>query len=270
MSTRTLDFNSLLRGANLLVTGGTLLAFQQAHVNDYVDRRTIILAAILSAQTHLVLTVERRRRDPFVVLLAFSMIFYYSLRILTLTIYPFSIVFERYPYDAHDTDYALVFIIVANVFLYAGSFAVGFKGEQRISSASWAATAPGRVVVLLIAAIMFGYLSSGYWTADTIPSALNFLVLFVSPAIIVLMVLAYYFAFRQSLSRKFTIAVATLLVIEMTVHTLVGSRSAIVGFVQTCLYVALALGPISFRRKYLYSGIALLPVFVALLGAISI
>lgn len=267
INSRTIDFNSVLRGANLLVAGATLLAFQQAQSNAYVDQETIVLAVLLGVQTHVALMFERRRRDPFVVLLAFSMIVYYSLRILTLTLYPFSIVFERYPYDAHDSNYALVFIIVANAFLYAGFFAVRFNDNQRARSGTWKATAPGRVVVLLIAAIVFGYLSGGYWTEDTAPAALNFLVIFFNPAITVLMALAYYFAFRQTLSKKFAFAIATLLAMEMTVHTLVGSRSAIVGFVQSCLYVALALGPISFRKKYLYLGIALLPVIVGLLVA---
>ena len=266
MSARTIDLNSLLRVANLLVAVGTLLAFRQAHGNPYVNEATIAVAILLCVQTHLALVLERRRRDPFIFLLAFSMTFYYSLRILTLTVYPYSDVFDRYPFDARDSSYALVFILIANIFLYGGFYLVRFQDNLQVPTAGWRAVAPSRVVVLLIAAICFGYLREGFWTEDTTPRVVGFLAVFFTPDIIVLLALAYYLVFRQSLGRNFALAIALLLVIEMAVHTLLGSRSALVGFIYSCLFVALALwGCIELRRKYVFLGVALLPVLVALL-----
>jgi hypothetical protein len=267
VSSRTIDFNSLLRVANLVVAVGIVLAFREAQANPYVNEGTIALAILLCMQTHLALVLERRRRDPFIFLLAFSMTFYFSLRILTLTLYPHSDVFDRYPYDARDSSYALVFILIANVFLYGGFYLVRFKGSLQVPTGGWRARAPSRVIALLIAAICFGYLREGFWTAeDEVPRVVDFLALFFSPDIIALFSLTYYLVFRQSLGRNFGLAIALLLVLEMAVHTLFGSRSAVVGFIYSCLFVALALwGCIELRRKYVFMGAALLPVLVALL-----
>jgi len=46
-------------------------------------------------------------------LLAFWMIFCYSFRIFTLSVLPFSSVFDRYTFDADDSNYALLYITVA-------------------------------------------------------------------------------------------------------------------------------------------------------------
>jgi hypothetical protein len=266
VSARTIDFNSLLRVANLLVAVGTLLAFRQAQANPYVNEGTIALAMLLCLQTDLALVLERRRRDPFILLLAFSMTFYYSLRILTLTVYPYSDVFGRYPYDARDSSYALVFILIANIFLYGGFYLVRFKGDLHVPTDGWRARAPSRVIALLIAAICFGYLREGLWTEDTVPRIVGFIAVFFTPDIIVLFSLTYYLVFRQTLGRGFALAIALLLLIEMAVHTLLGSRSAIVGFIYSCLFVALALwGCIKLPRKYVFLGVALLPVLIALL-----
>jgi hypothetical protein len=268
MRQRTVDFNSVLKGLNLLVACGTLLVSRELDANPYVNSGTIVLATLLCLQTHVALTLERRRRDPFILLLAFSMIFYYSLRIITLTLYPFSAVFERFPYSPADSNYALFFIFVANVFLYSGFYLVRSETDLTVRLDGWKATSPARVVALLIAAIAFGYLSEGFWTEETIPRALDFLAIFFTPEIIVLLVLAYLLVYRRSLGRGFALTVAILLAVEMTMHTLVGSRSAVVGFIYSCLFVGLALrGSVAVKRKTLVLGVLLLPILVAVLVA---
>lgn len=263
---KSVDLNGIMRGANLLVGASIALVFRQAADNPYVDQTTLLLGLVLCVQTHLALVLERRRRDPFILLLAFSMILYYSLRIVTLTLYPFSEVFDRYPFGARDSSYALVFMLIANIFLYGGFYLVRFKGNLDVPTDGWIARAPSRVIALLIVAICFGYLREGFWTDDTVPRGLEFLTLFLAPDIIVLLSLSYYLVFRQLLGRSFTLVIAVLLIIEMAVHTLLGSRSALVGFIYNCLFVALALwGAIEVRRKYVFLGVALLPVLVGLL-----
>jgi hypothetical protein len=268
MKPQMVDFNSVLRAANVLLLGAILYGATQIWDNPYVNQETIYLGALLCAQTYVALLIERKRRDPFVILLAFSMTIYYSLRILTLSVYPFSVVFQRFGYDAGDSNYALIFILTANVALYGGFYSVRIGDRLRVDSTGWKAVMPGRVVAVLLAAIVFGYLSVGVFDEDALPRIVSVASIFLTPGITVLMVLSYFFVYRQSLSRRFAVSVAILLGIEMAIHTLLGSRSALVGFLQNCLYVALALaGCISFRRKYLMLGLAALPLIVLLLVA---
>ena len=82
---KTLDLNGVLRGANLMVAVAIVLVFSQAEHHAYVDRTTLLLGLLLCAQTQAALWLERRQRDPFVILLALEMIVYYALRLVTLT-----------------------------------------------------------------------------------------------------------------------------------------------------------------------------------------
>jgi hypothetical protein len=263
---KTFDLNGMLGAVNLLVLGLTLYRGLYGEFNEYIDEESILLAVTLSIETQLALLLERKWRDPFVILLAFEMIFYYSLRIFTLTIYPYSEVFDRFSYTADDTNYALIFMIIANLFIYAGLYAVKIRHGRAIDSTNWKATSPGSVVLLIAAAIVFVYFRETYWTEDNIPRALNFLVLFLTPQIVILMTLSYYMLFRNSLSKKFAVSIAVLIVLEIVVHTLFGSRSALVGFVQAVMLVILATsGRLRISRKVFWLGVVSVPFMVVLL-----
>jgi hypothetical protein len=266
MKNKSIDFNIVLTSANLLLAGLFVFACIRTEGNEYINQATMALGIVLCLQTHIALQLERRRRNPFIILLAFSMIFYYSLRLLTLSLYPFSVVFGRYPYDAGDSNYALIFIIVANLFLYAGFHVVRFNADQRINSGRWRAGSPWRVVFLMLAAIVFAYFSGIYWTEDNIPRVFNFLTIFLSQNIVLLMTLSYYLLFKKSLNKKVAVTLAALIVADMIAHTLMGSRGAIVSIIQNYILVTLAIGScVQIRRKYFILGIVLFPVVAALL-----
>jgi hypothetical protein len=268
MMNKTVDFNSLLIGANLLVMGLLFYALAHAEPNRYVNQASILLGIVLCAQTHIALWLERRQRDPFVILLAFTMIFYYSLRIFTLTLYDFSVVFDRFPYDATDSNFALVVILSANVALYFGLYLVKIKCAQAVDAKDWEAASSTSIALLLVAAIFFAYFS-GAAAIDPEAAAsrlISILGMFLAPNIIVLMSLSYFFLFRRTLSRAFAATIATLIALEMIVHTLSGSRSAIAAIVQDGILVGLAMaGFIKVRRKSLLVAVALLPLLVGLL-----
>ena len=261
---KTFDFNTLLTWLNTLIACGIASLWWREQSNEYVDSRTLSLALALCLETYVALRLERVRRDPFILLLAFSNILYYSLRIVTLTIYDYSIVFERYAYDARESNFALVFIIIANLFLYGGLLLARSRKDLRIDAAGRQANSPGAVLLLMVVTFALTYLG-GRWGQDT-PRAVAVLVVLLSPPIMVTMTLVYYFLFRRSLSRVFAAATAVLILLEIVAHTLLGSRSALIGLVQSCILVAMAVsGRILLPRKTVLTGIALLPLGVVLL-----
>ncbi|HTE48064.1 MAG TPA: hypothetical protein VK636_22665 [Gemmatimonadaceae bacterium] len=243
-----------------------MFALVAVPVNEYVDQTTVALGLTLCIQTHIALLLERMRRDPFVILLAFGMIFYFALRIFTLALVPVSLVFGRFGFSAADSNYALVFIIIANACMYGGLIAVRFRRDRGIDSREWRAASPRSVIALMLVTFSLAYFSTGYWTVANLPRALTVLVVLLSPPIVVSMALAYYLLFRASLSRRAALAIGLMLILEIAAHTLWGSRSAIVGFVQTILLVALAVsGSVKLNRGYVVLGIVLLPVAGALM-----
>ena len=265
MSKATIDFNGILKFANLVAAALIVIGWTQTQDNPYIDLNTIWLGLALCAQTHAALSIERRRRDPFVILLTFWMILYFELRIFTLALLPVSAVFGRFEYDVADTNYALVFIIAANLFMYAGFFLARSKRNVSISTEQWVAHAPLRVVAVLLLSLALSYLTGSYFSEGNVPRGLNFLVLYFSPTILLLMAVAYFALFRRSLGPVFALTIVALVGIELIAHTLLGSRGAIVGFLQSCMLVGLAVrGSIKFSRRFVTIGILSLPL-VALL-----
>lgn len=268
MSERSVDLNSILTGINWLVAGLLAYAAWCIPANAYIDQRGDLLGILLCLETHAALWVERRQRDPFVILLAFATIFFYSFRIFTLALYEWSDVFDRFPYDPADSNHALVFIIFANACIYFGLYLAKLNDVRAVDSSHWRARASTRIVLLLIFGIFYAYFSS---TPDNDePSAasrlLGLLSLFLAPNTMILMSLAYFFLFRRTLTRNFSITIALLIALEMVVHTLMGSRSAILVIVQNCMFIGLAIGGrIAFRRKFLGLGILMLPILAVLL-----
>jgi len=263
---RFVDLNSVLMTANLLVAGGIALLFTQVKDSPYIDRTTLTLGLVLCAQTQLALWHEKYRRDALVIFIAGVMIIYYALRLCTLTLYPYSLVFDRYPYTPADSNRALVFILIANLALYAGCYCVKSRVNQTVSAAGWRPTSPGRAIFLLLVAIIVGYATIHYRADEESSSLASLLGFLIEPGTVIMMALTYYLLFRNSLSHTFKVAIAGLLAIEMILHTLAGSRSALVVFIESCAMVVLAInGRIRFRRKTLVLTLALAPVIVALL-----
>jgi hypothetical protein len=132
----------------------------------------------------------------------------------------------------------------------------------------WRPSSPFRAGLLLLVAIGFGFFATAYWTPDNIPRALNFLVLFIAQWIIVLMALSYYILFRRSFSLPAAILLALMVVAEIVLSVLSGSRGAIVMTVQAIMMVILAIGGrIQVRASVVALGVLALPLLVLLAGA---
>jgi hypothetical protein len=266
MRKTTVNVNSLLQAANAVVAGLLVFALFAGAENEYVDHGTLAIALLLCVQTQIALTLERMRRDPFVILFTFSMIFYWSLRVFTLAMIPFSWVFDRFGFGPGDANYALIFIIIANFFLYAGLIVVTFPNQRAIDAADWRAVSPRAVILLMVVVFASAYFSGDYWSGDRMPRALGVARVLLVPDIIAPMTLAYFLLFRKSLSRRTALALVSLLLLEATAHTLWGSRSALVFLTQTFLLVALAVnGSVGIRRRYVLLGVMLLPVIAAVM-----
>jgi hypothetical protein len=270
MKPRVLDFNLLLRLGNAVIAGMLVFAYRDESLptNHLVDSNTVLLGLLLCLQTHVALWFERRHRDPFVLLLATWMIIYYQLRIFTLVTLPFSNVFMRFPYEPSDSNFALLFIIFANLWLYVGLHAVRLGRGVRVPVGDARPKAPVSVIAVLLFSILLTYFGGNFWSEDNVPRALQFLQLFMNPQLIIQLALVYLLLFRRELPPIFAIAIAGLIGAEMVAHTLWGSRSAVMGFAQVLLLTALAVrGVLQIRLRTAFIGLALAPLAVGLMVA---
>ncbi len=260
----TIDFNRLLSLLNGALFLGLVFAYASVGPSEYADGTTVVLGGLLALQTQLALSIERRRRDPFVIVFAWIMITYYLLRFSSLLLVPFSFELQRYAYGPADTNYALVFVLLSNLFLYAGLFAVRTPAPVRVSE-GWTARAPIRAIALTLIAIVFNYGAMKAWL-DGAPRALRFLLIFVRQDIVLLMALVYFVVFRKRLSRQFAVALGVVLVLDIVLHTLAGSRGAVVVVLQNLMYVTLGFaGVIEVRRRTAAVGALLSPLLIGVM-----
>src|ERR1043166_1078748 len=265
----SVDLNTLLAAANVLVGVLTILVSSMATDHPYVDRTTFLFAGALLLQTQAALMLERRRRDPFVLLLAYVIVFFYSLRVVTLTWIPVSTVFYRFSYGTSDTNFGLMFVILANCVVYGALFVVRLRDALAIDVKDWRPAFPTSVTILLAAAVIFNYTSDRFWPEGEGPRIFNFLRLIISPYALVPMSIAFWFLFRKQLSRRHSIAITALILIEVALHLLYGSRSAIPSLFQGYMIVGLVVyGVVRLPRRYTVLAVAALPfVLIAMMYA---
>jgi hypothetical protein len=133
---RQIDISEILKGTSLFLV--LLLAssfFLPTTTNPFVDGLTVCLAIILCLQSYIVIKLNDVKNDPFVVLLAGYSLVLFAFRILSLSVTLNSTTLSRFSYSPSDSNFALFFIIIANLVIYIALFLQPYKKVNLTSSA---------------------------------------------------------------------------------------------------------------------------------------
>lgn len=254
------DFNTILKVVNLTILGllfYTLFVFES---NDYINSWSLFLGIILSLQTHVALYYERKYRDPFVVLLSYYMVFYYSLRILTLVFFPESHVFDRYEYGPDDSNYSLIFIIISNTFLYLGLFSK--KTVEPVIKHINYKTLPSNLIVYFYMFLIF-FIQYFLGNRTDLVAVLKFLF---APNVAIAILLIYYILYKKQISKLLKISIVLFIFWVVFYQMLHGSRYSIVNLFETLFIVLLSIyGFIKLPRQKVYFSAIFSPIIVILL-----
>lgn len=245
MNRVTIGINDALLFSNTIVA--FLLVYGLFHEtlpsHPYIDKNTLYLGLVLTLQTYGALLLERRNNDPFVLLLTCILIFFYELRIFTLLIYPVQDVFERYTYNPVDSNYALLYIILANLFLYAGFYKVKFRVNGEINVKKYKSKPPWIVVIVLIISIILGLLI--YEIPELDKSVIHLVYQnFLTPNIILIILSVYVILFRKSISPIYINIIIISAMFLVLLQTLSFSRSGIITLLENVfiIWVAVLMG----------------------------
>ncbi|NRS90152.1 hypothetical protein HNQ02_003089 [Flavobacterium sp. 7E] len=263
-SLRDIDLNKILKVSNLGILVLLWYSFYKIGESLYVNLNTILLGTVLSLQIGVFLFLEKRKRDPFVILLCLQMVFYFLLRIVTLLNYSFSNVFIRFPFTATNLNYALVFIIIANLAFYFGLTINGLR-KSTLDQAIKAVPVKTHLVVVLI--------GIGYFFAFYQQVGLGFLEgimgmiqsLFVNLGTILFMAIVFLFLFGKRIDQKIKSAVLVGIILMVVIQTLTGSRAAILSVINYIIFAQLALhDSIKVKKIYLLFGAVLVPIMIVI------
>ncbi|KIC63425.1 O-antigen polymerase [Chryseobacterium taiwanense] len=259
---KTVDLNRILKLFNF----GILFLLWYSYLEDgdttYVNFNTVLLGTLLSFQIGVFLYFEKKRRDPFVILLCLQMVFYFLLRIYTLHEYSFSVVFLRYPFFVQDLNYSLFFILIANCVFYLGLSINCLKFQSKNEILNFLPKHRSNILVLLAIGYFFTfYRQIGLGSLAGIIDVLNGT--FLNIATILLMVLVYFFLFRNKLSKSIKLFIILGVLIFVVLQTLIGSRSAILTLLNFLLFSILAIkNYLVVKRKYLSFFLFLAPLMI--------
>lgn len=260
--TKGIDLNKILKVSNL---GILILLWHSYYKNGeslYVNFNTIVLGTVLSLQIGFFLFQERRKRDPFVILLCLQMVFYFLLRIVTLLNYSFSTVFVRFLFTATDLNDALFFIIIANFVFYFGLTINGLKTYSPEQMLKVVPVNTHLVIVLIGIGYFFAfYQQVGLGFLESIMGMVKSL--FVNLGTMLFMAIVFLFMFGKRIKVNIRSAVIGSIVLLVITQTLTGSRSAILSMINYIIFTKLALWDnVKFKRKYLVFGASLLPIMI--------
>jgi hypothetical protein len=156
------DLNTLLQVANASALVAGVYAYRIAGGNDYVDVTTLYAACVLGLSNVVMLRYERRRKDPFIVILVTMTVLFHVVRVATLFAFPWSQLMDEVGTGPHEVTRAMIFIASGNLAMFAG-FAMA---ERRAGAgvhhgpSSRRLPRPSRIVLMLVLSMILGQLVS--------------------------------------------------------------------------------------------------------------
>lgn len=264
-----LRIGDLLQLCNFGVCGLIILAFFSTELKNslYINDISLALTLILCMQTYIALKIENKRPSPFILIIAFVLIFFYELRIFTLLMFPDVNILNRFYYASEDTNFAIIYIIIFNVFLYLGLFSgKKIKLSSQICSFSEKKFRFG-ISFFLVSLIIL--LAEPFYN-PYIPSILGALILSIFSIQNIWMVLTIYCAVNwEIISKKNCYILVFMGFLIIIMQTLGYSRSAILTIFNIIFLILLTINlNIKINFKYLLRLIYLVPILITLLFSI--
>lgn len=265
------DLNSLLKIANIIICAIGIYVYYEMGDNQYVNGYTLLLLCIFGVANVLVLSIEKKKRDPFILLLMVVATVFYMVRIVSMLYDPWSSVYAYLFVAPDDLNHCLVFILLSNASIVLGLRAPRGKiiYKESILTGEHPASLRNILIILLVAFIANSYSSLA---ADFIGRFAGYITnVFLQLALIVLMTFVYFAIDLKKNSRRHIRYVIILVIIGAAFVislALQGSRS---GILMVAIFLLIAFlsvkGMVTLSKKSLLILAMLVPLSAAFFAA---
>lgn len=258
-----MSFNKILRLINFLFLLTSFYLFKVNGENEFIDFNTIILGLLLSLQIHFFLVYEKQKKIPLIIVLCFQLIFYYIMRVNSLTFIPFSVVFKRFTITVKDVNFGLFYIILSNLFIFVGIWLASRKNRlQIVQDRGEEKSNIYKILGFLIPAYLLG--KPNLFGIIALDKLFDFIkMLFFNPSIVLFVVIVFFIHRYNTLTffQRWLFFAAFSGYIVLT--TLSGSRSAALVVVMYILFASLAVSHnLVFKVRHLLLLLIMVPVVV--------
>ena len=230
---------------------------------EYVNQSVVVLASILTAITWFMIIDSRKKNNPLLLFYVLWLLLFVIARVITLTYADFSVCLSRCGATSKDVTVGMVHIICATLAIWIGISQNCKNEEFDHSNVRYNNTYVKRAVTIYWLALVLNIIGgmgipvlSG--VADLIR---NF---FLSIKSIVFVLIIYVLLVWGRLSHKDRVICGITLASYVVFLTLGGSRSGLFSILKMIVYVVLALGYRTVKKKYVYIVIALVPIMLFL------
>jgi len=253
------DLNFMLVVGNILICAVGLYLFYKIGGNRYVDTSTVILLCIFGMENLLILLYEKKKRDPFILLLLLISLGFYMGRVVTLLYDPWSRSLAMFSFTPDDLNYSLIFIMLSNLSIFLGLSTAGRNILYKKSVTSSYSVNPRRIMGVLLFVFFVSYCLQ--FAGDIIGRFAGYIMLFVNVNLILLFTFIYLAMNFNKVSNTNRIVFLTLIIFFALEVTLSGSRSALLVLACYLLVAILSVkGKIIFSKKMLLISIIIIPV----------
>ncbi len=219
-----IDLNYLLRFAHLIVVVFALFVYKDN--NDYVNSDTILLLIAFSLVNQLILILEKKYSDPFIMVLMINTFLFYIVRILTLTISPWSVALSRFPFSPEQLNSSIIFIMIANIAIVSGLIVAKRKKVSDIQSESTLPASPGPIFIILLISLFLNF--STVLKVGLLSRLAGFInSYFINIQLLLLFTVIYLFVGYKHIGKMYRFILINLIMVYIILITLTGSRSAL-------------------------------------------
>lgn len=253
---KKIDLNQILIWSNLVIIVCDLLVFLFSESNPYINGATILLSIIIAVENFILLKIEMKKRNPFILLLVFNTIFFYLTRVATLLIIPdiaYALNRGVFP-KVNQINYTMIFIILSIIPLAWGLYINPVKSKVVVKHKIYPTMSIKPVIIILL--FSFAILSSlfnlfnGSLLSSVFGRLSSFLGFFLTNPVILLIVFTYFISYYNDLSNKQRNTMVILAIIFVVVTIISGSRSGIIQIIFALIFSGLAINNyIELRRK---------------------
>lgn len=259
------DFNSILKGLNLFLCLLIIYLYSENGDNEYVNLSTIILGIVMGLQNIGMLYYEKKKTNPFLIILVFVMTIFYLFRVATLINNPQSYMFIRDSITPEDLNFSLVFILLSNASIFLGLYTSNLSTVKPIDNKVhlFSFRKLYNLLAILCFLVILIFISNIGFTGGAIGAFLQHL--FLHQEAVLIFTFCFLLYYKDSISRKAFFLTSIIILIFIIFVTIAGSRSGILTVFYLFLFSVLVVKRrFLIRRFFLLIGILVIPISLLL------
>ena len=262
---KKISLNSLLQIFNLFIFISSKIVFDIWGENEFVNEKTIILTQFFCLFIFAILTIERKRKNPFIILLSIFLLLFYLFRIPTLTMTSFSRSIELSGYITnYDFNHAFLYIFLSSIFLSLGLFFYRVDSKLYRSSNIFYINNNYYKIFSLITISLLSTIVTRLSIGFLDNAILNYFLRIYPYNTIMLFSLVYIFTIeRYGIKKSSSKLIKISLLIMFLIITLIGGRKFIFNIFLFTLIVLLVIDrKISFKISYIIALVFIVPASI--------